>query len=294
MRRLGSNNEGWLVAVSGGPDSFALLDLAFRSTQRTPRSLQAITVQHHLRPEAEDELRTVQRWCNEREVPHLRHDLASPPTPAAARRARYGALRTAALQHGLPSILLGHHADDQVESILLALVRGAGPRGLAGMKDRRSLGQGVQILRPFLETPGHALRSHAEEQNLPFHDEPGNLDPKNARGRIRTVIRPELEALRDGCGMAMVNNGALMRAADRALHARANHLANNTDRKIWSAASEGLRLAALGLRAPNTTNVQLRPLCLAIADEEKRPRIFAVHGGVMELTSRELVGPKVI
>ncbi len=291
LRRLGSANEGWLVAVSGGPDSFALLDLAHRSVHRDPRPLHAITVQHHLRPEAEEELMGVRRWCEDRGIPHHRQDLDPPASPAAARRARYDALQAVARNQNLPHVLLGHHADDQLESILLALVRGAGPKGLGGMRDRRSLGDGIQLLRPFLETPGELLRDHAQEHQLPFHDEPGNLDPQSARGRIRTLIRPQLELLRQGCGMAIVNNRALMQAAGQALHAEAQRLARHQERVVWQKASEGLRLAALHLRAPNTPNTQLRPLCLAIADQEHRPRRFDVHGGVMELTARELIGP---
>ena len=292
MRRLGSANGGWLVAVSGGPDSFALLDLAYRSMHRTPRPLHAVTVQHHLRAEAEEELMAVRRWCEARNIPHHRQDLEPPANPAAARHARYHALQTVAIEQNLPHVLLGHHADDQVESILLALVRGAGPKGLGGMQDCRNLGGGIQVLRPFLETPGQNLRAHAKKHQLPFHDEPGNLDPQSARGRIRTLIRPELESLRQGCGMAMVNNGALMHAAGQALQKQAKRLAQREEREVWQRASEGLRLAALQVRAPNTPNTQLRPLCRAIADQEDRPRRFAVHGGVMELTARVLMGPR--
>ena len=235
MRRLGAANGGWLVAVSGGPDSFALLDLAHRSVHRTPRTLHAVTVQHHLRAEAENELMSVRRWCEARDIPHHRQDLEPPVNPAAARRARYHALLTVATEQKLPHVLLGHHADDQVESILLALVRGAGPKGLGGMRDRRNLGGGIQVVRPFLETPGQLLRDHALEHQLPFHDEPGNLDPQSARGRIRTLIRPQLELLRQGCGMAMVNNGALMQAAGQALQARAKSWPHEKNEKSGDA-----------------------------------------------------------
>ena len=294
MRRLGAANGGWLVAVSGGPDSFALLDLAHRSVHRTPRTLHAVTVQHHLRAEAENELMAVRSWCEARDIPHHRQDLEPPVNPAAARGARYQALLTVATEQNLPHVLLGHHADDQVESILLALVRGAGPKGLGGMRDRRNLGGGIQVVRPFLETPGQLLRDHALEHQLPFHDEPGNLDPQSARGRIRTLIRPQLESLRQGSGMAMVNNGALMQAAGQALQARAKKLAPREEREVWRRASEGLRLAALQLRAPNSPNTQLRPLCRALADQEDRPRRFAVQGGMMEVTARTVLGPRPI
>ena len=292
MRRLGAAKGGWLVAVSGGPDSFALLDLAYRSVHRTPRPLHAVTVHHHLRSEAEDELMAVRGWCDARNITHHRQDLEPPANPAAARHARYQALKTVAFEQKLPHILLGHHADDQVESILLALVRGAGPKGLGGMRDCRDLGGGIQVLRPFLEIPGQILRDHAQEHHLPFHDEPGNLDPQSARGRIRTLIRPQLELLRQGCGMAIVNNRALMQAAGQALQTQAKRLAQSEEREVWQRASEGLRLAALQLRAPNTPNSQLRPLCRAISEQENRPRRFAVQGGVMELTARALLGPK--
>ena len=92
--------------------------------------------------------------------------------------------------------------------------------------------------------------------------------------------------------MAMVNNGALMQAAGHALQARAKKLAPREERDVWRRASEGLRLAALQLRAPNTPNTQLRPLCQALADQEDRPRRFAVQGGMMEVTARAVLGPR--
>ena len=93
-------------------------------------------------------------------------------------------------------------------------------------------------------------------------------------------------------GTAIVNNRALMQAAGQALQTQAKRLAQSEEREVWQRASEGLRLAALQLRAPNTPNSQLRPLCRAISEQENRPRRFAVQGGVMELTARALLGPK--
>ena len=83
-----------------------------------------------------------------------------------------------------------------------------------------------------------------------------------------------------------------MQAAGQALQARAKKVGPTRRTRNLATPSEGLRLAALQLRAPNTPNTQLRPLCRALADQEDRPRRFAVQGGMMEVTARAVLGPR--
>src|SRR6267142_1543016 len=144
-----------VLAVSGGPDSIALMWLAARwrrALARGPRLI-AVTVDHGLRPEAAAEAREVKRLARELDLPHrtLRWTGAKPKTglPAAARAARYRLLAQAARTSGATHILTAHTRDDQAETLLMRLLRGSGIGGLAAMA-RESERDGVLLARPFL------------------------------------------------------------------------------------------------------------------------------------------------
>src|SRR5665213_1336541 len=144
-----------VLAVSGGPDSIALMWLASRwrnALARGPR-LVAVTVDHGLRSEAAREAREVKRLARTLELPHrtLRWTGTKPKTglPAAARAARYRLLAQAARAHGATHILTAHTRDDQAETLLMRLLRGSGVVGLAAMA-RESDREGVLLARPFL------------------------------------------------------------------------------------------------------------------------------------------------
>src|SRR5580700_5510022 len=146
---------GIVLAVSGGPDSIALMWLAARwrgALARGPRLI-AVTVDHGLRTEAAREARDVKRLARTLDLPHrtLRWHGTKPKAglPAAARVARYRLLAQAARANGATHILTAHTRDDQAETLLMRLVRGSGIAGLAAMA-RQSERDGVFIARPFL------------------------------------------------------------------------------------------------------------------------------------------------
>jgi tRNA(Ile)-lysidine synthase len=183
------------VAFSGGADSTALLALAARTW---PGQVHALHVNHGLQTAAADFERHCVAVCDAWNVPvhvdhvHARNAPGDSPEDAA-RRARYRALADMATAHGLRAVLLAQHADDQAETVLLALSRGAGLPGLAAMPARFER-HGMTFLRPWLAVPGMALRAWLGREGLACVDDPTNADMRYTRNRIRHALLPALDA----------------------------------------------------------------------------------------------------
>jgi tRNA(Ile)-lysidine synthase len=184
---------GLVLAVSGGPDSIALMWLAARwrrALSRGPRLL-AVTVDHGLRAEASREAREVKRLARDLDVPHrtVRWTGEKPTSgvPAAARAARYRLLATVARQSGASHIVTAHTRDDQAETLLMRLLRGSGIGGLAAMA-RESEREGVLIVRPFLNISKSQLIATLEKAKISYADDPTNRDTRFTRPRIRSLI----------------------------------------------------------------------------------------------------------
>lgn len=182
------------VAYSGGADSTALL---LATAQRWPGQVHAIHIHHGLQAAADDFVGVCEAVCESIKVPlevvRVAATHASGESPEdAARRARYLALGHAASRLQLKGVLLGQHADDQVETLLLALSRGAGLPGLSGMAARFVRG-GVAFFRPLLQTPAASLRAWLVQEKINFVDDPSNEDEGFTRNRIRARLLPVLE-----------------------------------------------------------------------------------------------------
>lgn len=181
------------VAYSGGADSTALLVAA---ATHWPGRVRALHVHHGLQAAADafaaHAAAQAARWGVPLTVLHTdaRHARGDSPEDAA-RRARYRALAGAARAQGLAVVLLGHHAQDQAETLLLALTRGAGLPGLAAMPERRRI-DGVWFGRPLLALDGTALRASLRAQGIGWVHDPTNDDPAYTRNRIRLQVVPAL------------------------------------------------------------------------------------------------------
>jgi tRNA(Ile)-lysidine synthase len=182
------------VAFSGGADSTALL-LAAAATW--PGEVHAIHVHHGLQAAADDFARHCGAVCAGLGLPlhEVKVDAAnaSGESPEdAARKARYGALARNASAQNLKAVLLAQHADDQVETLLLALSRGAGLPGLAAMSARFER-HGMRFERPLLGVSGPAIRVWLAAQQIAFIEDPTNADVAFTRNRIRRQLLPALE-----------------------------------------------------------------------------------------------------
>jgi tRNA(Ile)-lysidine synthase len=182
-----------LVAVSGGPDSMALLDVLAHLQGKVKHELVAHGVDHGLRPEAKTELDLAERHAKALGVPFARSLLTVPRggnLQARAREARYEALRTAARAQGAGLLATAHHADDRAETVLLRLLRGAGPTGLAVLPPRDD-----DLIRPFVRARRADIEAHIARHGIPFANDPSNADPRYARTRVRRELIPLLQQL---------------------------------------------------------------------------------------------------
>jgi tRNA(Ile)-lysidine synthase len=181
------------VAYSGGADSTALLHAA---CALWPGQVRAIHVHHGLQAAADQFETSCAAVCAQLKVPlhvikvNARHGAGESPEDAA-RKARYTGLADAAHALGVRQVLLGQHADDQVETILLALSRGAGLAGLSAMPAFFERA-GIQFLRPLLDVPGASLRDWLTQAGHAFVDDPSNTDERYTRNRIRARLLPAL------------------------------------------------------------------------------------------------------
>ncbi|MET3335589.1 MULTISPECIES: tRNA lysidine(34) synthetase TilS [Bradyrhizobium] len=257
-----------VLAVSGGPDSVALMWLAARwrrSLARGPH-LTVVTIDHGLRREAAREAREVKRLATELGLPHrtLRWRGAKPKTglPAAAREARYRLLAQAARAVGASHVLTAHTRDDQAETLLMRLLRGS---GLAGLSAMASLSErdGIVLARPLLEVPKSQLIATLKRARIGFADDPTNRDTAFTRPRLRALL--PLLAAEGGDARTLVRLAARLARANAAVELLADgaerflHLRDRGD-----APQAGVRSFEASAFAVLPEEVRLRLLLRAI------------------------------
>lgn len=189
-----------VVALSGGPDSMALLHILWRLAPEWRFDLVAAHFDHGLRPESAAEAVRVAAWASELGIPCETHridvsglaETAGKSLEEAGREARYRWLIELARSLGAGKIAVGHTRDDQAETVLMWLLRGAGTTGLAGMPVRREE-DGITIVRPLLDIGREEILAYCREQNLQPLQDPSNRDPRFLRNRIRHELLPYLE-----------------------------------------------------------------------------------------------------
>lgn len=193
MNALGpfEGNPHIAIACSGGPDSMALALLADRWARGRGGRATALVVDHGLRPESRQEAATVCGWLAGAGIDAVTLVRQGPPPAsdrqAAARRARYALMKAWCRNAGVLHLLLGHHREDQAETLLLRLARGSGVDGLAAMAPLLEAAD-VRLLRPLLETPRARLAEFLEEEGRPYVRDPSNDDASFARVRMRKAI----------------------------------------------------------------------------------------------------------
>jgi tRNA(Ile)-lysidine synthase len=229
--------------LSGGRDSTLLLALLHEISLPLGLRLSALHVHHGLSPDADAWERRCHDLCHRLGVPldvrrvHVEHR-AGPGLEAAARTARYRCYRESAAQ----VVALAHHADDQAETVLLQLLRGAGPAGLAAMPAARSLGEGAPLLvRPLLDVSRSNIEAELRRRTLRWVEDESNADTTRARNYLRHEVMPRFEALQPGL------REALARSARNAADAAA--LAETLAAQDLAAVSDGEGLEAGRLRA---------------------------------------------
>jgi tRNA(Ile)-lysidine synthase len=208
-----------LLAVSGGPDSVALLDLFTVVAPAVDLELLVAHVDHGIAPESDAVARQVARLADSYGVPHrqVRIELGPDASETRARRARYGALRELQREADCRYLVTAHHADDQAETVLYRLLRGTGMAGLAGIPARGPRG----LVRPLLPFRRGELEAWLRERDVAGHLDPANQDERHDRSWVRHQLLP---LVRERFGSATER-----RLSDLARHA-------GSERRAWAAA----------------------------------------------------------
>lgn len=218
-----------VVGVSGGVDSMTCVHVL----RRMGVEVTVVHVNYGMREAADADARFVEAWCHEQEPPlpvqiveadaKAQAEAAGESVQAVARRMRYEAfaktasdLRDSRGESGSGTdvrVAVGHHRDDQAETLLLNLLRGSGPDGLAGMPPSRPLDAApeVRLIRPLLAVRRSAIRAYAEEHDLPWRVDATNATTDYRRGVVRTKILPLLEQHFDGATDTLARTADLMR-----------------------------------------------------------------------------------
>jgi len=281
-----------VAAVSGGRDSMALmLALTAAAEAGAIGRIVVAHVHHHRRDTADAELELVRAQAGRLglafEAAHLDGDPSA--TSADLRAGRYAALVEIAMKYDAPLVATGHQAEDQLETVLLAMIRGAGPRGLVGMQPRRPLGSGVDLFRPMLDVPRDEAAELCRQAGVAWCDDPTNVSPETLRGVLRRDVLPVLESIRAGAAQRISESTPLRQAAADALDAeRLPPVDGQWPRESLAALSEGLRrasihLAAVALRggADAVSSASVREASAAIIDHREHHRTFELGSGVV-------------
>jgi tRNA(Ile)-lysidine synthase len=267
LTALSGGETGLLgIAVSGGPDSLALLLLAEAAA---PGRVHAATVDHRLRPESAAEAAFVAGLCAKRGIPHAVLPVEVARTKrglqAAAREARYAALGSWMRQEGVGTLLTAHHADDQGETLLMRLNRGAGLGGLAGIRAAAPFpqgGEGARLCRPLLGWRRDELTGIVHDAGLAPVEDPSNADEAYDRVRIRRRLAeaPWLDPA------ALSRSAAALAEAEEALEATATRLFAERARREGDA----LHLDPEGLPRELLRRLVLRALRAAVDRDAPR------------------------
>lgn len=189
-----------MVAVSGGPDSVALLHLFNRWRNKWNFTLYAITFDHQLRAEAKEDVEYVETLCKAWDIPliakrlHVRefkikHKVS---TQVAARELRYKAFHDVIEQYAIDYLALGHHGDDQIETIIMRLLRSTNLSSFVGIPYKRAFSTG-EIIRPLLAVSKAEIEAYCERNNLHYRIDPSNEDTLYTRNYVRQLIVPKLK-----------------------------------------------------------------------------------------------------
>ncbi len=212
--------ERVLIACSGGPDSVALAALLAAVAKPLELFLQLAYVHHGTRASAwQDEAVVLRAGAALSMATHTAGIEPAGRDEASLRQARYEALTELAYRHDATAVATAHHAQDQTESVLLALFRGSGPDGLAGMPQRRPLADGIDLVRPLLRLDGDDLVSYCHVQGLPYAVDPTNADVAYRRNALRAAL-DALRPLFPGLDAAVARAAHLV-GLDRSGSARA-------------------------------------------------------------------------
>ncbi|TDJ54220.1 MAG: tRNA lysidine(34) synthetase TilS [Planctomycetota bacterium] len=281
------------IGVSGGPDSVALLLAAAVLAGRDDAVVTpiAVHVNHNLRAAAEQDEQFVVELCRrfglDVHVRHVHPDGRPGNLQANARSLRYQALVASARSAGAAFVAVAHHADDQLETMLMAIGRGAGLDGLSGMRWARPVGDGLTLVRPLLAVRKAVCEDFCRAAGVTWREDPTNSDPSTARGRLRRDVVGVIESLWPDAATRATGTADIVAAARESLNAQLQGAFGAPSVRQWQrdalralspvVIAAGLRRAAVEADpavADDLGQSVLGTVADAIADADRRPRRF--------------------
>jgi tRNA(Ile)-lysidine synthase len=301
-----------LLACSGGADSSGLV-LALAAAIPNPPSLFVVAhIVHDLRPRAEAlaDRDAARQLAESLGLPFAESEISVRArrgnAEASARRLRYDALASLAAEHRCPFLASAHHADDQLETLLMSILRGSGPRGLAGVAPRRRLRPGITLIRPALSIRRADLQRLCTAANWRWQEDATNADESRLRAALRRQVAPLLESLRPGAASRAARSAALLRDAAAVIDDLADKLLAAADRSndslSWPRDSlRAQRPAVLGSllqaaaarlhagrRRDRITGRIIEPAVRALRDRSTEPRRFVWSGLELAVTAHRV------
>ena len=189
------NQTSYAVAVSGGPDSMACAHALYMWCRAHKKHLHVITVDHGLRAEAEREAQQVADWVAAQkdeafihQILHWEGDKPDTRVMEQARNARYNLMAEHCHDHGIQTVFIAHHQDDQAETLLIRLAKGSGLDGLTGMSELRNHDDRLTLARPFLSCPKQVLVDYCTRHDVCFVQDPSNENTHYLRPRLRQSV----------------------------------------------------------------------------------------------------------
>ncbi len=228
----------YLIGLSGGADSTALLLMIARDVRSGRITAEAVHVNHGLRGgESDGDERFCRELCEQAGIPLsvFRAELHARTDEASARTARFAAFRQRYAEYGADALILAHQADDQAETFVMRLMRGAGPEGLGCMKEEETV-CGIRILRPMLSIRRGEIRDALRADGVPWREDSSNASAAYLRNRIRMEVLPAMEAV-SGSAVGKICRAACLTAGD-------NEVLNAQAEELLRRLSEGRRIDA--------------------------------------------------
>jgi len=276
-------DDNVLVGVSGGADSVALLLLCCSVALQQSSSLRVVVghIHHGIRHESDAEQLMVESLCKKRGVECISKKIKVVPMngsiAAGAREGRYKSLAEIASKHNLTQLAVAHHATDQLETMLMALCRGGGPRKLAGMASKRNLTENITLVRPLLHAEQSELVRICTLSEVEWCNDPTNDDQKTPRGKLRREVLPALRELWPAADRHAVNASIMLQAAADALDTQVNFECDSNcwQREIFSGVSKEIVATLIHKAIGNKTSFEtVWTIAAAITDSSTEPRTF--------------------
>ena len=228
-RRIRPVEEGsYLLGLSGGGDSVALLMMLLPAIHDKRIRVEAVHVNHGLRGiESEEDERFCRVLCHREGVPlyTCNAELSGRKDEASARKARHAVFRKRYSETGVDALILAHNADDQAETFLMRLLRGTGPDGLQCMKADETVG-GIRILRPMLSLKREEIRDNLRMDGIPWREDASNQDISYLRNRVRHKLIPVMSGISDSAVAKICNAARMIGEDNQALITRAGTILN--------------------------------------------------------------------